>query len=1257
MDNYKRTRLTKIFGLCFRQRKLRLFSLLLTFMAFHPSMLQAASVIDTLAPGEWYQVPNSNIRAVVPNPAPPGTTGPASVIIAWSGGAYDTKRDRWIIWGGGHSDYSGNELYVFDVNTLLWQRITNPSTDVTGIESSGYYSDGKPRSRHTYDYIQYVPGIDRFCAFGGTGLYPSGQIGVPNVDCFNFDNLTWERKADTPSPGIGAISAYDSSTGLIWVHGSGILSSWNPSTNVWTQRSDPDNVMQSFYYLTAAIDPVRHKLFAVGGGMVASWDLNSSGKLTRASPATTGDATAVSAQNPGFVYVASLDKFVAWSGGANIFTLDPVTLIWTRISPASINTVIPTTPPSQGTFARFQYVPSKNVLLVVNSIDENVYIYKLPSGTGGDTLPPSAPTGLTVTAVSSSQINLSWNASSDNIGVTGYKIFRNGTQISAVSGTSYQDTGLSPSTAYSYTLAAYDAAGNASAQSASASATTQAVAPSPPTVLLSASPNTVTSGGVSTLTWSSTNTTSCSASGGWSGTKGLSGSASTDSLLVNTTYTLTCSGTAGSASQSVIVTISNSSPPPLGGIVASFALTSTSTGTKPFSIGHAFRQGDVPSGQTVTSTDTMDFQATIKNTWSDGSAKFAILSGRVALTANTPKTINLILTNPTGGTVLSEADLMSTGVAGSIQFGSTCSVDLSSLIGVTSTFNGGRWTAGRVRTWISGPAMSNWIYYSPCGADPHLSVWFDVRLYSGGEVEILPWIENATLNVASPGVKGPATATFTLGGIQRYSGTLTLPHHTRAVLASGTTYSHWLGTNPAVTPMHDVAYLQATKMVPTYRARVSSGSTLWNRVAQSYTPLTSTQIPYSNMGGTGYAIWIGLLPEWNVAHLTSNSDARAYNGSIVNDYSAGGLGIHYRDETTNQPPRFSSYPNLVMNGAGSNINNTGASSTNSYTPAASGASPGNWDTPHHPTLGYFTYLLTGRFYFLEELQFVASVNFLIVTDTKRQFAQGVLPTDTGSLIPRGAAWSLRTLAQAAAVTPDGETLAAEYLNSYGSNINYYHTKYVAQSNNPQGFVKSYDDYNGVGTNPWVFAPWMDDFFTASVGWGLDIVTGLSATNQTKLSQFFVWKANAVIGRLGGSSASEYYFADAAQYNLPLAPQDNANFENGTGPWYPSFGAIYDAQFGAPHPNTPVDNNLRGGNFPDGTSYWGNLQPAIAYAVHHNVAGAQAAYNRMIGAANWSSLASTWNDNPIWSVMPSGSIGTSPPSITAPPNAPTNLTLH
>ena len=101
--------------------------------------------------------------------------------------------------------------------------------------------------------------------------------------------------------------------------------------------------------------------------------------------------------------------------------------------------------------------------------------------TTSDTTPPSIPTGLSATAVSSSQINLSWTASTDNVGVTGYKIFDYyGTYLKTVNSTSVSFTGLSPNTNYCFTVSAYDAAGNESGKSSQVCSTTLSGSGVPP---------------------------------------------------------------------------------------------------------------------------------------------------------------------------------------------------------------------------------------------------------------------------------------------------------------------------------------------------------------------------------------------------------------------------------------------------------------------------------------------------------------------------------------------------------------------------------------------------------------------------------------------------------------------------------------------------------------------------------------------------------------------------------------------------------
>jgi len=106
------------------------------------------------------------------------------------------------------------------------------------------------------------------------------------------------------------------------------------------------------------------------------------------------------------------------------------------------------------------------------NIDWVAVYNKGPGGGGGDTTPPSTPTGLTASGTTSTSTNLNWNASTDNVGVTGYDVLRNGSSIATVTGTSYTATGLSPSTAYSFAVRARDAANNVSGNSNTVSVTT-----------------------------------------------------------------------------------------------------------------------------------------------------------------------------------------------------------------------------------------------------------------------------------------------------------------------------------------------------------------------------------------------------------------------------------------------------------------------------------------------------------------------------------------------------------------------------------------------------------------------------------------------------------------------------------------------------------------------------------------------------------------------------------------------------------------
>ncbi|OJT18971.1 hypothetical protein BO221_36220 [Archangium sp. Cb G35] len=112
----------------------------------------------------------------------------------------------------------------------------------------------------------------------------------------------------------------------------------------------------------------------------------------------------------------------------------------------------------------------------------NAVAWLAGAGGGGgtsDTTPPTAPSGLSASAVSSSQVNLSWTGSTDNVGVASYNVYRSTdnasfSAVASVAGTSHSDTGRTASTTYYYRVTADDAANNESAVSNTASATTPA---------------------------------------------------------------------------------------------------------------------------------------------------------------------------------------------------------------------------------------------------------------------------------------------------------------------------------------------------------------------------------------------------------------------------------------------------------------------------------------------------------------------------------------------------------------------------------------------------------------------------------------------------------------------------------------------------------------------------------------------------------------------------------------------------------------
>ena len=338
------------------------------------SWAEGADPLDQLKPGEWYEVPNSRLDAVAPSEKQyPWLRGNISgVIDCWAGGALDSQRDRLYIGpGGGHGGYNGNEVYAFDLHDLKWHRLTDPDPVIPGTEYTDF--NKSPFAMHTYDGVEYLPPpVDRYVVIGGWN--------TPRTYALDPDHPRhWEIYADHGTGRTGDYCAYDPIGQLLWLNTpitAGKLSQWDPLSHRWTLRlaSSPE----PSYYETADIDFHRRLLVACGRGKLTVTRLAEiPAVMTCRVVQASGDKEVADAPSPGFCFVPSIDEFVAWANGPDVYTLNADTWRWTRHPPAATNRVVPGPAQQWGTFGRFRYVPSRNLFILCNGVKQNVYLYRL----------------------------------------------------------------------------------------------------------------------------------------------------------------------------------------------------------------------------------------------------------------------------------------------------------------------------------------------------------------------------------------------------------------------------------------------------------------------------------------------------------------------------------------------------------------------------------------------------------------------------------------------------------------------------------------------------------------------------------------------------------------------------------------------------------------------------------------------------------------------------------------------------------------
>jgi hypothetical protein len=335
-------------------------------------------VLRGLPPQSWYAAPNSHMRDVCP---PSGFGGKnyefdyfcSSVIGAWSGGAYDTLRNRMIIWGGGHNDYYGNELYAFDVNTLSWERLTDPDLDFELYQDCvETHASGNPVGRHTYGGLAYIAHADRFFAHGGS-LACGGGYSSQKTWTFNFDTGTWEERAKAVTPdwdSLNEYTVYDPLSKKVYLFLHGELYDYDYDQDRWSQL-DNDEISWSAFGL--AIDTKRNVLVAAGNGSIWAYDLDQQ-PYQRQYWSTSGGNEIVNAYAPGLEYDPVRDRIVGWAGG-DVYSLNVDAKQWTRISvEGGPDKVV------RDTFGRFRYVPEYDVFIAISHVDEDVYFFKPAAG-------------------------------------------------------------------------------------------------------------------------------------------------------------------------------------------------------------------------------------------------------------------------------------------------------------------------------------------------------------------------------------------------------------------------------------------------------------------------------------------------------------------------------------------------------------------------------------------------------------------------------------------------------------------------------------------------------------------------------------------------------------------------------------------------------------------------------------------------------------------------------------------------------------
>ncbi|CAH0165517.1 hypothetical protein SRABI118_00868 [Massilia sp. Bi118] len=644
----------------------------------------------------------------------------------------------------------------------------------------------------------------------------------------------------------------------------------------------------------------------------------------------------------------------------------------------------------------------------------------------------------------------------------------------------------------------------------------------------------------------------------------------------------------------------------------------------PVTFGQVFAPGDLKRGDVLhgrlADGRALPLQVDVKATHPDGSVRHAVISAVL----------------PGAGKAGSQALALVKGKESAAKPAAPASVQALLDAGFSATasasIGGQAWTASadkllrqKPEVWLDGPLVTEWLVSAPLRNEkgvehPRLSARFAVRWYRAlGKARVDVSIENAWAFQPAPRNE-TYDASIQVGGKEVYA-KQDLVHYNQARWRK----TFWWGEVPAVHLRHDSAYLMASRALPNYDRSVHVADRALAELKSKWSgertePMgIGLAVPY--MPTTGGRNDIGLLPGWAAMYLLS-MDKRAAEATLGTADLAGSWSVHYRDRKTGRPVSLIDYPYMGIFGTEADKRNPKTGKSEAFPPCPKDAckTPYHADVSHQPSFAYLPYLLTGDYYYLEELEFWGMYDVFESVPGYRDFAKGLVKQDQ----VRGQAWALRTLGEAAYIVPDKDPLKAHFRSIVKSNMDWFNAAYTDNpAANKLGFIANghaIEYKNGTG-----IAPWMDDFFTAAVGH----LTELGAEGAGRL---LAWKATFPIQRMTAPGAC---WTGASIYALIVRDSSSA-------PFYPTMAQAWRAsqapgigELECGSPALAQALKLKSGEMigyaSSNTGFPANLQPALAYAADAGGKAGQEAWRKFMAR----SVKPDYGMAPQFAIVPRG----------------------